>query len=130
MIILTIRTDKPEAEVGLYNGDKQVAYETWLAHRQLAETLHSKIEALLKKQQKDWSDLQGIVCYQGPGSFTGLRIGLTVGNALAYSYTIPIVAVQDPQWLEAGIRRLLNGEDDKQAQPFYGAEAHITAQKK
>jgi len=130
MIILTIRTDKPEAEIGLYDGEKQLAYETWLAHRQLAETMHGKIEALLKKQQKDWSDVQGIVCYEGPGSFTGLRIGLTVGNALAYSYGIPIVATGDPQWLEAGIQRMLNGEDDKQALPFYGAEAHITPQKK
>ncbi len=130
MIILTIRTDKPEAEIGLYEADKRLAYETWLAHRQLAETLHSKIEELLKKQHKDWADLQGIVCFQGPGSFTGLRIGLTVGNALAYSYRIPIVANQDPQWLETGIRRLLNGETDKQVLPFYGADAHITLQKK
>lgn len=130
MIILTIRTDKPEAEIGLYNDHTQLAYETWQAHRQLAETLHSKLESLLKTQHLTWSDIEGMVCYEGPGSFTGLRIGLTVANALAYSYTLPIVATQDPNWLERGVERLMNGETDEQARPFYGADVHITAQKK
>lgn len=130
MIILTIRTDKPEAEIGLYDDQKQLAYEVWMAHRALAETLHSKIEALLASQQKSWTDIQGIACYQGPGSFTGLRIGLTVANALAYSYQLPVVAVQDPQWLETAIGRLLQGERDELALPYYGADAHITLPRK
>jgi len=130
MIILTIRTDKPEAEIGLYDGETQLAYETWTAHRQLAETLHQKIEVLLKSQQKDWPDIQGVACYQGPGSFTGLRIGLTVANALAYSYSLPVVAAQDPDWIKTAVQRLQNGETDELALPFYGADAHITLPKK
>lgn len=130
MIIVTLRTDKPEAEIGLYDGESQLTYETWTAHRQLAETLHRKIEQMLSGQAKSWSDIEGIVCFQGPGSFTGLRIGLTVGNALAYSYALPIVATQEPHWLETGIARLLRGESDDRAMPFYGADAHITIQKK
>jgi tRNA threonylcarbamoyladenosine biosynthesis protein TsaB len=130
VIILTIRTEKPDAEIGLYDDERQLAYETWQAHRALAETLHQKIEVLLRGQGRTWADLGGIVCFQGPGSFTGLRIGLTVGNALSYSYQLPIVATQDPQWLETGIRRLLAGEPDNLALPFYGADAHITPPKK
>ncbi len=130
MIILTIRTDKPEAEIGLYDGEKQLAYEIWQAHRELAETLHRKIETLLTSQEKSWPDIQGIVCFQGPGSFTGLRIGLTVGNALSNSYHLPIVAEQNPEWLEHGIKRLLSGKTDELALPFYGADAHITLPKK
>lgn len=129
-MILTIRTEKPEAEIGLYDGDKQLAYEAWQAHRELAESLHRKIEQLLQSQQRSWQDLQGIVCFQGPGSFTGLRIGLTVANALSDSYHLPIVAEQDPGWLEKGIKRLLGGETDELALPFYGSEAHITPPKK
>jgi len=130
MIILTIRTDKPDSEIGLYDGETQLAYETWPAHRQLAETIHGKIEVLLQGQHKSWPDVQGIVCFQGPGSFTGLRIGLTVANALSYSYQLPVVATQDPAWLETGIHRLQAGENDTRAMPFYGADAHITPQKK
>lgn len=130
MIILTIRTDKPEAEIGLYNNEARLGYETWQAHRQLAETIHSKIEALLKTHGSDWHDIAGIVCFQGPGSFTGLRIGLTVGNALSYGLDIPIVAAKGKAWIKTGLSRLQQGENDKLALPAYGAPAHITDQKK
>lgn len=52
MTILTIRTDKPEAEVGLFEGDEELAYEKWQAHRQLSLTIHNKIRDLLKSQGK------------------------------------------------------------------------------
>jgi len=130
MIILTIRTDKPEAEIGLYDGKTQLAYEVWQAHRQLAETIHTKIEQLLKSQDKKLADIEGIVCFKGPGSFTGLRIGLTVANALAMSLKVPVVGTSDPNWLEQGGQRLLAKETDYPALPEYGAPVHITQQKK
>lgn len=130
MLILTIRTDKPEAEIGLYEDDTQIAYETWQAHRQLAETLHRKVAALLTAQSKATADVQGIVCFKGPGSFTGLRIGLTVANALAYSLAIPIVAQQGEAWQTDGVTLLQAGEDERVAMPEYGAPVHITQQKK
>lgn len=130
MIVLTIRTDKPEAELGLYDGDRQLAYESWLAHRQLAETIHQKIANLLSSQQRLLADVRGIVCFQGPGSFTGLRIGLTVGNALAMGLGVPIVAAQDPEWVASGLAKLHAGMQEFPVMPFYGADVHITQQKK
>ena len=129
MIILTLKTDKPEAEVGLYNDQKQLAYETWQAHRELAETIHHKIKELLDSQNRSWLDIRGIVVFKGPGSFTGLRIGLSVANVLAYGMSIPIVAVEQA-WIKQGIDRLLGGENDQVALPEYGAPVHITTQKK
>lgn len=129
MLIITIRTDKPEAEIGLYEDAKQLKYETWLAHRELAETIHTKLAELLKSQHRELKDLDGIVVFKGPGSFTGLRIGITVANALAYSLNVPIVAREDPNWLENGVVALQNGQNDKIALPEYGADPHITIQK-
>lgn len=130
MLVLTIRTDKPEAEIGLYEDGKQLVYEVWEAHRQLGETIHHKIDELLRRNGKTLHDVQGIVCYQGPGSFTGLRIGLSVANAFAYALDIPIVARQNPQWLETGMADLLAGKNNHVAVPEYGLDAHITPQKK
>lgn len=133
MHILTIRTDKPEAEIGLYDDGKQIAYDIWFAHRSLAETIHGHVIALLKAQGLELSDIQGIVCFEGPGSFTGLRIGLTVANTLAYSYDVPIVASVDTEnglWQANGIQRLLSGETDSVVLPKYGAPAITTNQKK
>jgi len=126
VLILTIRTDRPEAELGLFDDQTKLAYETWYAHRELSITIHQKIEALLQIHGKTWQDLQAVVCFQGPGSFTGLRIGLTVGNALAYSQNIPIVATMNDDWIAHGITRLHAGEQDEVALPHYGADAHIT----
>jgi tRNA threonylcarbamoyladenosine biosynthesis protein TsaB len=126
MIILTIRTDKPEAEIALYDDEKQLIRETWIAHRELAETIHKKLSSLLTPLNKSLQDIDGIICFKGPGSFTGLRIGLTVGNALAYAQNIPIVARHKPNWLEQGIKDLINGHIDMMALPEYGAEANTT----
>lgn len=125
MTILTIRTDKPEAEIGIYNDGAQVAYEIWEAHRQLAETIHLKIKDLVHLP-----DLKGIVVYQGPGSFTGLRIGISVANALADGLKIPIVGTQNDIWIETGVERLLHDENDKIVLPEYGALPNISTPKK
>ena len=130
MLIITIRTDKPEAELGLYDGEKKMAYETWQAYRELSATIHKKLASLLEQEHKQLSDVAGIVCFQGPGSFTGLRIGLTVGNALAYGLSIPIKGAMGDDWILHGIRALESGSSDVQVMPEYGAEAHITMPKK
>lgn len=130
MIILAMRTDKPEAEVGIFDGDKELTYDKWEAHRQLAESLHSRIEKNLKQTSKTWSDIEGVIVYQGPGSFTGLRIGISVANALASSLAVPIVGVTGNDWLKLDLNKLSSSENHEQVSPTYGAPAHITQPKK
>lgn len=129
MLILTIRTDKPEAELGLFEDDQQLAYSTWQAHRELAETIHIKLRALLNQAGKTYQDLEGIIIFKGPGSFTGLRIGFSVANALADSLNKPVVATEKATWIEEGIVRLAKGQSETIALPNYGADPHITQPK-
>jgi tRNA threonylcarbamoyladenosine biosynthesis protein TsaB len=130
--ILTIRTDKPEAEVGIYSmGGERLGYHTWLAHRQLSSTLLSVIRDELQKQGAAFEDIGSVLVFRGPGSFTGLRIGITVANTLAHGLTVPIVGIADEhEWLERGLAKLRDGANDQLVLPEYGAEAHITQQKK
>lgn len=130
MMYLTIRTDKPEAEIGLFDDDRQLAYETWHAHRELAETIHHKIDDVLQKQGKTMADVQGVAAYQGPGSFTGLRIGLTVANALAYAYKLPVVATTGDDWIAEAAKLLPTAKPTTYVAPEYGGEAHITEPRK
>jgi len=130
-MILTLRTDNPEAEIGLFTSDGQkLAYDTWLAHRELADTLLIRIRELLVSQKSSFTDVQGIVVFQGPGSFTGLRIGITVANTFAYAQEIPIVGAMGEAWVAEGIARLAAGENQKIVLPEYGAEANITTPRK
>jgi tRNA threonylcarbamoyladenosine biosynthesis protein TsaB len=130
MKILTIRSDKPEAEIGLFDSEKQLDYEVWTADRELSLTILGKIKELLKKNNIDFSDLQGIIGYKGPGSFTGLRIGLTVANTLAYGLKVPIVGSDAEAWIQDGVSRLNSGDDERIVQPGYGRAPNVTKPKK
>lgn len=130
MLILTLRTDSPEAEIGFFRNEQKLSYETWQAHRQLAETLHTQIRNKLHSVQRDWQDINGIVVYKGPGSFTGLRIGLSVGNALAVSLRIPIIGTTGDDWLRLGLAQLLGQKNDEQIVPEYGSPARVTQPRK
>jgi tRNA threonylcarbamoyladenosine biosynthesis protein TsaB len=130
MLILTIRTDKPEAELGLFDGHDQLNYLAWQAHRELAATIHAKLDELLKEKNKILKDVEGVAVFKGPGSFTGLRIGISVANGLAESLQIPVVATAGEKWLKLGIERLSAGENDKLALPEYGAPVKTTPPRK
>lgn len=126
MRVLAIRTDRPEAEIMLMDGTAKPIAKTWYAHRQLSTTLHREIDELLRSQGKTLHDVQGIVCFEGPGSFTGLRIGLTVGNAVAYGLGIPIVGTRGEKWAQRGAEQLAAGANARVVLPHYGAAVHIT----
>jgi len=130
MIVLAIRTDSPQAELYLYDGKKRLADLKWQAHLKLAETLNSKIEEILNKSSISYSSLDGIAVFKGPGSFTGLRIGMSVANALAYARNIPIVSRDGENWLDKCISDIQSGQNDKIAIPEYGAPPRTTRPRK
>lgn len=62
----------------------------WESGRDLAENLHKFIHDKLMENGADFSDISEIVFMAGPGSFTGLRIGAAVVNALASELDVPL----------------------------------------
>lgn len=130
-MILAIRTDSPQATLSLLDSNgAELQTEHWQADRRLARELLGKIEDLLKTQNATWADLTGLVVYRGPGSFTGLRIGITVMNTIAYSQDIPIVGTHGESWLADGVKSLSAGKNDQVVLPEYGADARITKPRK
>lgn len=126
MLILTIRTDNPQAEVGLFDDEKKLVYKKWQAHRRLSATIHQKITRALSLQGRTLQDLGGLVVFKGPGSFTGLRIGIATANALADSLEIPIIGTNGQNWAEKAIKKLLNNQNDKLVLPEYGQPVKTT----
>ncbi|OGL25112.1 tRNA (adenosine(37)-N6)-threonylcarbamoyltransferase complex dimerization subunit type 1 TsaB [Candidatus Saccharibacteria bacterium RIFCSPLOWO2_01_FULL_48_13] len=130
MIILSLRTDKEQAEVGLHENNMRLGYIKWPAHRTLSKTILLKIKIILDESSISLTQVQGIVVFAGPGSFTGLRIGLSVANALAGSLGVPIVARSGKNWLKRGTADLQDGQNDKIALPEYGQAARTTSPRK
>jgi len=128
-MILLLDTSTPVCKLSLVDGD--VRYENeWQADRQLAKGLLAYLHDQLESQDKAFSDLTGIGAFAGPGSFTGLRIGLTVLNTLADSERIPIVSGMGEDWQAEVLQKLKNGQNERIALPFYGSEANITTPRK
>lgn len=103
----------------------------WEAGRTLARGLLGFLRDKLAARDVDFSDITGIGVMKGPGSFTGLRIGLTVANTIASDQNVPIVGVSmSDDWREVAIKRLLDGQNDQLVMPEYGGSANITAPRK
>lgn len=128
-MILLLDTSTPTCFLVVANNKDRHEY-SWEAGRELSKKLLGYIQSTLTEHQIDWGDIAGIGCYKGPGSFTGLRIGLTVCNSLASSLTIPIVGESGKDWQKRSAERLQQGENDRIVMPEYGADAHITAPRK
>jgi len=128
-MIILLDTSTPICKLGFVDGDWRVDHE-WESGRTLAKGLLGYIQTTMAQYGKVWTDISGVVAFKGPGSFTGLRIGLTVLNTLADSESIPIVGVTGDDWQSTGLARLQAGEDEKLVMPEYGAEAHITTPRK
>ncbi len=130
-MILAIKTDGPITEMWLLAPSQTPAEASlvWESGRELSDELLTQISRLLNEGNHSTFDLSGIVVYSGPGSFTSLRIGHTVANALADSLSIPVVGVRGDDWLTSGIKALIKAKSGKPALPFYGAEANITRPK-
>lgn len=82
----------------------------------LAEKIFTFIHQHLQDQNLTWQDITEITFYSGPGSFTGLRIGAAIVNALADQLQIPLFDH--------------HGQRHQIILPEYGREANITPPRK
>ena len=89
-MILKINTvNKALISVSLRRGEKVV--DTVSDENKFgSQVLLPLIEKLLKSNKLEFSDLKGIEVATGPGSFTGIKVGVSVANALGYSLGIPV----------------------------------------
>jgi tRNA threonylcarbamoyladenosine biosynthesis protein TsaB len=130
-MIVAIRTDQPEAEVGIFNSEGNgISKHKWHAHRTLSSDLLRVIREQLAQADASWNDIDGLIIFAGPGSFTGLRIGAAVANTIAHENQAPIVGTTGESWISDGIRRLKNNENDKVVLPEYGSAPNITKPRK
>ena len=102
--IIVFDTSTKACSVSLYRDSELLA--SW--HRVAegythAEELHLRISEVMQKAQVKFSQLDAVAVGKGPGSYTGLRIGVSSAKGLAYGLDIPLISIESLDLIAAGI---------------------------
>ena len=89
--------------------------------RSHAKLLTVLIQDLLQKNQMDVSELDAIAVSEGPGSYTGLRIGVSVAKGICYAGKFPLIGVSTLQTIVSGYLQSNTAEPDTVLLPMLDA---------
>jgi tRNA threonylcarbamoyl adenosine modification protein YeaZ len=99
-LVLVLDTATRQPVVGLAESDGGlVGQRRWQSEHRHGEELLQKIDEVLAGASATSEDIGGVIVGIGPGSFTGLRIGLATAKTIAYSRGVPIIGVSTTQAL-------------------------------
>jgi len=108
-LILNIDTSTDYASIALAMDGKLVELMKNPALRDHASWIHLAIHELLIKCGYTLQDLQAIAVTAGPGSYTGLRIGMSTAKGLCYVLKVPLIAVNTLKVMAIANRHLATG---------------------
>ena len=92
-LLLSLETSTQHCSVALHREGVLISSKLMETPRSAASLLAVMIEDLMKDAGVSAKELSGIVVASGPGSYTGLRIGVATAKGLAYALGIPLIAV-------------------------------------
>jgi tRNA threonylcarbamoyl adenosine modification protein YeaZ len=98
MLVLDTATRRPVVALADDAG-MVLAERTWESKHRHGEELLARLEEALAEASARRSDITAVVVGTGPGSFTGLRIGLATAKTVAYALSIPLVGVSSTRAL-------------------------------
>lgn len=101
MKVIAIDTSNQTLSVALCDNDKLIGQYTGTTNKNHSISLMPAIDFVMKENKVSPQDLERIVVAQGPGSYTGLRIGVTTGKTLAWTLGIELVGVSSLATLAA-----------------------------
>lgn len=104
-LILCIETATKSCSVALVKEGVVLARREEVSDRYShAEQLTLFIEAVLQEQEKSMKDLAAVAVSKGPGSYTGLRIGVSTAKGLCYALDIPLMAISTLEAMAKGMQ--------------------------
>ena len=93
MIYLGVDTSSAQGQLCILRDDELLAQKKWMKQGSHSEVITDQFIELLNEAQLSIEDIQQIYCTTGPGSFTGIRVGLSFCKSLAYSFNLSLVPV-------------------------------------
>jgi len=108
MLTIAINSATQQTSVALLEGQKILGENSWPSKKNEAEKIMPNLLSLLKKSKKTFKNVENIFVVEGPGPFTGLRVGVTIANTLFWS--IESLKNED-------IQKITNFKDAKKIKP-------------
>ena len=88
-LLLALDTSTSTASVALFDGQQVLSETTWRAGREHSTRLLVEVEIALERVGRAPEQLSGLVVARGPGSFTGVRVALSVAKGIAGGFGLP-----------------------------------------
>ncbi|MEY2195303.1 tRNA (adenosine(37)-N6)-threonylcarbamoyltransferase complex dimerization subunit type 1 TsaB [Neobacillus sp. BF23-41] len=109
MTILAIDTSNYALGVALLEDNQVLGEYITNLKKNHSVRIMPAIQTLMKDCEKVPADLTKIVVAKGPGSYTGVRIGVTIAKTLAWTLNIPLVGISSLEILASGVGRYFDG---------------------
>lgn len=105
-LILNIETSTKACSVALSDNGALVSSDfRMFEHYAHAETLNPMIQSVMKQAGKNWKELKAVAVSSGPGSYTGLRIGISSAKGFCYGLEIPLLAISSLEIMAAAVQQ-------------------------
>lgn len=92
-LLLSIESSTTVCSVALHQSGQLLASKENHIPQSTASALMPMVDEVCKQAAKTPSDLQGVIISEGPGSYTGLRIGVATAKGICFTLQIPLVAI-------------------------------------
>ncbi|MCD4664178.1 MAG: tRNA (adenosine(37)-N6)-threonylcarbamoyltransferase complex dimerization subunit type 1 TsaB [Bacteroidales bacterium] len=113
-LILCIETATQVCSVVLVRDGKILSYKESSKKNSHSEVITIFIDGLLNESNNNFSDLDAVAVSKGPGSYTGLRIGVSTAKGLCYALNIPLIAINTLQSMAFGMAESLKNNTSGQ----------------
>ena len=110
-LILNIETATPVLSVALSRNGKAIAYRTEDTGNSHAEMVTILISEIMEEANVTYDHLDAVAVSKGPGSYTGLRIGVSTAKGFCYAKDIPLIAIDTLQAMALGMTENKNTEE-------------------
>jgi tRNA threonylcarbamoyladenosine biosynthesis protein TsaB len=127
-LLLALDTSTSTASVALFDGHGVISETTWLAGREHSTRLLVEVESSLARVGRTQRDLGGLVVAHGPGSFTGVRVALSIAKGIAAGLSIPAWGVSSLEvlahaagWSELPVRAVVEAGRQRYATALFSS---------
>ena len=92
-MLLAVDTSTQRVGIALYDGSQFLCEESWISRQYHTVELANAVQIIISRAGLSAGDLKVLGVAIGPGSFTGLRIGMALVKGIAFSHQLPVIGI-------------------------------------